>query len=256
MPIISTAEYHEILKDKRVALVGPSATSVHEKSGSQIDDFDVIIRIKSVDVNPKYFDYIGRKTHFTYSTSPHEDPDIEGNNLNGSEPSIKKLQLNKNKLQEMGFLGFCSTYPRGEWFFNRLEAAYEDVSQDFGVRIMDDEPYLSIKKEVNRPNSGFSAIIDLLESPLKELYITGLDFHRSLYREDYRNSHWNKDTIENMTNDPDGPDVHLPDEQFRYFKYNMYRQDDRIKADKFLKQFLEDPKYEKCLHTLPSNEPR
>jgi hypothetical protein len=252
MPLLSTEQYHDILNNKRVVLVGPSANSTMEKNGEAIDDFDIIVRIKSVYVPLKHHPYIGSKTHFTYSTSPQEDPDIEGNNLQETEPPVKKLHLTPEELKKIEFQGFCSTYPRGEWFFNRLESGYQEAKKNFAVRIMDDEPYLTIKKQVNRPNSGFSAIIDLLEAPLKELYITGLDFHRSLYREDYRNSHWNKDTIENMTNDPDGTDTHLPDRQFRYFKYEMYKKDPRIIPDKFLKHFLENDKYENCLRTLQS----
>jgi hypothetical protein len=121
---------------------------------------------------------------------------------------------------------------------------------------MPDEPYLSIKKETDRPNSGFSAIIDLLSTPLKELYITGLDFHRSLYREDYRNSHWDGELIRNMMHDPDGTDTHQPDKQFKYFKYNMYHEDPRIIPDDFLKEYLSDQKYEDCLSVIETNTKR
>ena len=118
------------------------------------------------------------------------------------------------------------------------------------------DPYLSIKKETDRPNSGFSAIIDLLSTPLKELYITGLDFHRSLYREDYRNSHWDGELIRNMMHDPDGTDTHQPDKQFKYFKYNMYQEDPRVIPDDFLKEYLSDEKYENCLSVIETNTKR
>ncbi|MAF24986.1 hypothetical protein CL634_05360 [bacterium] len=250
MPLITDKEFNEYLYGKSVALVGPSANSTSIKQGEYIDSFDLVVRIKTVFVQDSLIEYVGKKTNMTYTSDPFEDPEIEGNKLGNSEPKIKKINTDLEKFKEIEFKSFCSTYPKGEWFFNRLEPSYSRASHFFNVRIMPDEPYLYIKKETDRPNSGFSAIIDLLSTPLKELYITGLDFHRSLYREDYRNSHWDKDTIENMMNDPDGTDTHQPDKQFKYFKYKMYHEDPRIIPDDFLKEYLNDEKYETCLSTL------
>ena len=60
-----------------------------------------------------------------------------------------------------------------------------------------------------------------------------------------------------MTSDPDGvdprtgkPDFHDPDAQFKYFKYEMYAKDKRIKVDEFLDKALNNPTYEKYENIL------
>jgi hypothetical protein len=119
---------------------------------------------------------------------------------------------------------------------------------------------MTIRKETLRPNSGFSAIIDLVNLPVSELYITGIDFYRSLYKQDYLNSLYTKDTITSWGNSNDGytpngkPDRHDPDLQFKYFKYKMYQKDDRIKVDPFLERVLADKRCEELKTAMELNE--
>ena len=143
-------------------------------------------------------------------------------------------------------------YPQGEWFFGRFIEALEKFSQSRDVRIIGDKPYFKVKKHTNRPNAGFSAIIDLLTAPISELYITGIDFYRSLFRGSYLNSGYTPGTIRAWAHSGDGidpktgeEDRHDPDAQFKYFKYDMYLKDKRIKVDNFLTKVLNNPIYEK-----------
>ena len=65
-----------------------------------------------------------------------------------------------------------------------------------------------------------------------------------MYRSRYLNSLWDPSEIDYVTSTYDGPDVHNPDAQFKYFKYEMYQVDSRIKVDPVLEGFLKDKKYE------------
>ena len=106
------------------------------------------------------------------------------------------------------------------------------------------QSYFKAKTETDRPNSGFSAILDILSFDLKELHIFGLDFHRSMYRGDYQNSLYSYAIISDDMRRQDGGDTHQPDKQFKYFKNKIYNLDKRVKVDEKLEHYLSDKKYE------------
>ena len=47
MPFIENEEYFDYLKGKRVALIGPAKSVEGTRQGSVIDDYDVVVRIKT-----------------------------------------------------------------------------------------------------------------------------------------------------------------------------------------------------------------
>ena len=257
MPFIENEEYFDYLKGKRVALVGPAKSVEGTRQGSVIDDYDVVVRIKSIYIPPSMVDDLGSRGDILY-TDNHETNDI----MPGDEVIVSgdKSIINPSEVQEaepMKFKYICSAYPQGEWFFDRFVPSLNYLSDITRVRITKDDPYFEVKKHTNRPNAGFAALIDLLTTPLSELYITGIDFYRTLYRGNYLNSKWTSDTVKRMAHDHDGVDPktgkkdrHEPDLQFKYFKYDMYLKDKRIKLDPFLTKIIDDPRYEKCENVL------
>jgi len=260
MAFISDTEYYNFLKDKKVAIVGPAKSIEGARQGTLIDSYDVVVRVKSVHIPPELEDDLGTKVDVLYTDDefsndifPEDDVQKSGDKWTildkgevvGPKKIYSALEKKKSDLKYI-----CSAYPRGEWFFDRFESALQNFSKNYSVRIIDDQPYFEVKQHTNRPNAGFSAIIDLLTAPISELYITGIDFYRSLYRGNYLNSGYTPRTIQKWTWDGVDPKTgkncgHDPDAQFRYFKYNMYLKDKRIKVDKFLNKVLSDPRYEK-----------
>jgi len=262
MPFTNNTEYYDFLRGKKVAVVGPAKSIEGTRQGTLIDSYDVVVRVKSVYVPPELEVDLGTRVDILYTDDefsndiyPTDEVEKSGDKWiirdknNRIEPK-KVYSALENKKSDIKYI--CSAYPQGEWFFDRFTEALEHFSENYNVRIIDDEPYFEIKQHTNRPNAGFSAIIDLLTTPLAELYITGIDFYRSLYRENYLNSGYTPDTIRAWAGTHDGvdprtkkEDKHDPDAQFGYFKYNMYLKDKRIKVDKFLNKVLNNPIYEK-----------
>ena len=264
MPFITNESFIELVRGKTVALVGPSASAADILQGPLIDSYDFVARVKSYYVPVEKRKNYGERIDFLYTDNDNTNDVFEGDIVvdNGSKRDIQigpaniglRQDILRTKVQTV-----ISTCPRAEWFFERsLARSMTAISSITDVRIMPDSPYMDIRRETNRPNAGFSAIIDLVSLPFSEIYITGIDFYRSLYRQNYRNSLWTKDTIENMVRSPDGttpdgkPDFHDPDAQFAYFKYKMYNVDDRIKVDHVFQEYLENPLYEKFENCLES----
>jgi len=252
MAFISDVEYYNFLKNKRVAIVGPAKSIEGAGQGHVIDSYDVVVRIKSTYVPPKLRKDLGTKIDILYTDDESTNDILPGDTVEKLGDKWRINELSDLREEKVDIKYTCSVYPKGEWFFGRFVPALEHFSQSRDVRIISDEPYFEIKKQTNRPNAGFSAIIDLLTAPISELYITGLDFYRSLYRGDYLNSGYTPKTIQSWAHSSDGVDPktgkedrHDPDAQFKYFKYDMYLKDKRIKVDKFLTKVLNNPIYEK-----------
>ena len=262
MPFISNESFQDYVRGKRVALVGPSASASSIEQGKLIDSYDFVARVKSYYVPLEKRKYYGERVDFLYTDNNNTNDVIEGDSVTdaGTKRHIQVHPENARLREEIlrkKITAVISTCPAGEWFFNRsLAHPMTQLASITNVRIMPDSPYMEIRKETNRPNAGFSAIIDLVSLPFSEIYITGIDFYRSLYRDNYLNSLWTKETIQNMVGSPDGttpdgkPDFHDPDAQFAYFKHKMYNVDDRIKVDHVFQQYLQDPAYEKFSNCL------
>lgn len=231
-------EYKNYLKGKRVVLVGPSKTLSMQEEGELIDSYDVVVRLNNMlNIPDDMKKHLGSRTDVVYATL--DDP-----------PKKMAIDCVKNKVK---FLS--SSYPRDEWFFP--ERMLKNVMtlkkiNKFKTVVIPNEPYFSIKKHnKTRPNTGFSAIIDLLSSDLKELHIIGIDFYRSVclegensYIKGYECQWTKKPKKDFLKIEYDGPDRHDSDNDFTFFKKEMYEKDERIKVDKFMKLFLSDSKYD------------
>ena len=212
-----------------------------QENGAKIEACDVVVRLNNMlEVEQEYKKYLGNRTDVVYATL--DDP-----------PHVMAQACVRNKVKYLS-----SSYPKNEWFFQermaRNVAALKTIPY-FSTVTLPEDPYWEIKRSTNsRPNTGFSAIIDLLSSDLKELYIVGIDFYRSAaleggqgYYDGYDAGKWTdirKQDFIKAWAQYDGPDRHDPDSAFRYFKHNMYLKDDRIVVDPIFEAFLKDEKYE------------
>jgi len=264
MPYIDENQFADFMKGKRVALVGPGAASSSILQGDMLDSYDIIARIKTFYVPDAHRKFYGSRTDICYMSCDlpigfDENGEIEftfglddilpGDTIEIKDgerkPILHPLNIQIRNETFVSALGIVvCPYPRSEWFFDRFEKHFDIISEFKNTRIIPDEPYMSVRKITNRPNTGFCALLDLVSLPVSEIYVTGIDFYRSLYRKNYVNSHWDATSIDEITKSSDGPDTHDPDAQFKYFKYKMYEVDNRIKVDPVLKKFLSDKKYE------------
>ena len=81
--------------------------------------------------------------------------------------------------------------------------------------------------------------MDLLQYPLKELYLAGVDCHRSSWIGKHR--HAGRILRPSVNSEKSNE---LPDRQFYLLKHVLMRDDPRIKIPEFSKHLFEDEKYE------------
>lgn len=237
-------QYKDYLSGKRVAIVGPSKSVMLQEDGELIDSYDVVVRLNNMlDISDEHKKYFGSRTDVVYATL--DDP-----------PKQIALQCAKAKVK---FLS--SSYPADEWFFKQRmlkNITFLKNVKYFSTVTMPSQPYWKIKKEMNsRPNTGFCAIIDLLSSDLQELFIVGIDFYRNTmvspsgaYFDDYSCQWSGKKNKDFLKIEYDGDDHHNPDNDFKYFKYNIFLKDDRIKVNDFFKNILINEIYENLSNCL------
>ena len=243
--------FQEWTKGKRVALVGPGESTVGEKQGDLIDSFDLVARVKSITYPEKFVPDLGERCDILYTTNPFDRADIVKQEL--CRHQIGEMVHKKERYEDFNYLEkvqcVVCTYPESEWFSGRFVKDFESLRESgvTKVRYANSGSYFGAKPLTCKPNSGFSAIIDILSFDIGELHMFGLDFHRSMYRGDYQNSLYNHQIILDDTKRPDGDnpmDTHQPDKQFKYFKYRIYNIDKRVKVDEELEHYLSDKKYE------------
>lgn len=255
MPLITNKTFSDWIKGKTVALVGPAASAEKFNNGQLIDSYDVVCRIKSIYVPEDKVSTYGSRIDVLYTDNNQTNDVLPGDLITdrGDKRTIimnpKNVELRADILaNQIKFV--VSTYPQSEWFFHRFVHPLQEMARLTNVRILPDEPYMSVRKQTNRPTAGLSAIIDLTSLPVKELFITGIDFYRSMYRENYLNSLYTVNTVSRWGGDahevsPSGfIDRHDPDAQFMWFKNNLWQKDDRLTLDPFMTEIMSDPRYE------------
>ncbi len=171
--MMSKEEVRDIFKGKRVVILG-SAPSVLENKRSEIDSYDVIVRMNNYDLS-KYADRIGSRTDvyfFFGGTSVRKTweslRDDGAKYLYSRLPYCDFRNHNAGKIQ-LGISGNWMSFFQKEWFWTRLPTYI--VSRDDFIRNF---------KILNRIlTTGMSAVVDIARYAPKELYVTGFDFFDS-----------------------------------------------------------------------------
>lgn len=242
-------DFSNYVKGKSVAIVGPSKTTVGRHEGNLIDSFDIVARVKSFMYPHEMKIDLGARTDILYTTEARDRVDIK-NYKKYIHPQTGEETYHYEKFESFdqykGMRFVVSTYPQDEWFADRYTSQLTTLKDSgiVGCRFVDSSAYFKAKKSTDRPNSGFSAIVDILSFDISSLHIFGIDFHRAMYRDNYQNSLYTHETIRTDTISKDGPDSHQPDLQYQYFKYELWGKDSRIKPNKPLLDFLNDDKYD------------
>ena len=240
MPLLDESAFKTFLTNKRVVIVGPASTIEGSGQGSLIDSYDVVVRVNRAvsHLGGKAVD-IGTRTDILYACMSTE-------RVNQFHPRTKKLEVDADLWVHNKVRVVSEVYPRGESFYRASIAhnVYQVLQDDrVNLRHLPNENYFKVKEKVGcHLNSGLVALTDLLTHDIRELYITGIDFHRSIYMEGYET--FTKESMKDMF---ENRSSHDPDKQFQYFKYEIFQKDDRVKVDEPLRKFLMDPKYEKTI---------
>ena len=187
MPIktkYSYGRYHEddyiyFVKGKKVVLVGPSETLIGSNQGNYIDSFDIIVRLNlSCPVPQILYEDVGSRTDVLYH--------VLIRTLHIKKASHMFKYYNKKDVTAWKEDGV-------KWVVSKTDAHTMRV-KTFAPVINGVIPWITIPLSKLRgintevgcaPNLGVITINHLLQNGVKDLYVTGCDFHMSGYYEGY-----------------------------------------------------------------------
>jgi hypothetical protein len=223
-------KYKKFLLGKRIAIVGPSQSAFLDKNGEYINNFDVVVRVnRGIELINDNEMFIGDKTDVLYNSLDFNI--VSGGHLSGIDDKLKFI---------------CCPYSIEEGTYNHANVF--PIFDKYNIRFINSSIYNQIKsKSRSRINTGFGAIIDLLQHDFEQLFITGLDFYRSLYHESY-NPEKSMKTVKDIEDDLeiftyDDTEHHNPDRQYLCFK-KMIENDSRIVLDSFMSEIITDKRYD------------
>lgn len=238
--------YSDFLKNKRIALVGPSQSVEGALMGDYIDSCDVVVRMIRPS-NPTFLIPdrlkldIGTRTDVVYSNFDIPScPDLSYFNylksqgvkyINSTRPiqEIPIYPLIKNNIMSSGILYNNPSIEKYNGWSNKLKSS---------------------------PHSGFCVMLDILSFDIKELYILGYSFHKdSCIDEWISHNGWNKKAYDNdikqINNDGDNVSdtddinnwnqeyIHNNNKEFIFFKKEIMIKDKRVNMDDSMKKILE-----------------
>lgn len=225
-------QYNEFLKNKRVIVVGPSPSLENTNSGTEIDKYDIVVRInKAFPIEDGMEKDLGSRTDIHYHclcTTMH-----------CGGPVFYKEMKDSNVF-------VSCPYPK--W----VKPFYDDVTRfeldnkkwNLPFHIIDTDYYLSLAKMLGtRPNSGILTILDLLAYDVKELHITGFTFFRDGWRKSYKDhtkifgEQVGKEKEERwLSGEFGGTHKQKPQEDL---VREIYLNDDRVFIDNIMKEILD-----------------
>ena len=213
-----THYYHKYLYGKNVALVGPASSIVRTNSGRLIDTFDIVVRLnKSLPLSRRLINDIGSRTDILYNSLNRSD--FPGENILDEKFFIKN-----------GLKFLCTSYPNISPFNSDIRHYLDDSVCKLPFRMVETDLYYKVKNAIHtRPNTGIMAIIDLLNTNLRRLYITGLNFYKTTY---YKNYQGNNQLVPYSANN-----IHTQSGQIQLLRH-LTLTDDRIIVDKVLHKIL------------------
>jgi hypothetical protein len=240
---VSEESIRNFFKGKRVAIIAPSPSVRETANGSEIDKYDIVVRINknwkySLELNK----YVGSRTDIVYNCI-NPDPECGGNidfdyvknNLKYIAVSIPIINdeshrdaMFHNNTVINNYIQFITN--------NNNRVKYYIVNKNLY------NTYDNILK--SRPNTGFMAILDILSYDIKELYIKGFTFFRDGYLSNYRNTVFGEKTDEKSSASKVNSIIqkcgnHDIDKQINLFKKIYYSKKSIIKIDPAMKRILD-----------------
>lgn len=213
---------------KRVAIVGAADSVLENKNGKIIDDYDIVIRINKAPHSWSFekSDYLGSK--FTYLYHSFFENDFSGGGTVDwglfKQLGIKKV-INPNN-SKSGLKSHLNYFKRNLFFHKTyiLSKKSSDI----------------IRYDLNGyiPTVGFSALLSVLQSDCKEIFITGFTFFKTSYVDGYRD---NLQSIKINNDHILAQGLHDPNTEFIAFKRALSVSPcENIKFDSKLQEILQN----------------
>ena len=166
-----------IFRGKRIAVIGPADSATKSNLGTFIDQFDLVVRLnKAPDllVAGTQAVQIGRRIDVLFHNFL-ENPSTGGSRLD--LPTLHRLGVRylvnpiPTTFGKRNCFNFYKKYLQQQPTYLAPSTPYEQVINRFGSK---------------RPTTGFAALLALLSSPFRELYISGFTFFKTPYGHGYR----------------------------------------------------------------------
>lgn len=221
------SQYNELLKDKKVIVVGPSPSLEGSGKGKEIDGYDIVVRVnKGFPIEDGFESDLGSRTDIHYHCL-HTSPECCGN-------IFYEEMKNKNVLVSCPYPKYVRPFYSDVTSFEK-----ENKKWNLSFHCADTDYYIGVAKMLGtRPNSGTMAIMDLLCYDLKELHITGFTWFRDGWRKSYKKlSDDNfKKVSDEVKSEFNGNHKQKPQEDL---VREIYLNDNRVSIDNIMKEILE-----------------
>ena len=225
-------QYNDLLKDKRVIIVGPSPSLVGSGKGKEIDDYDIVIRInKGFPIEEGMESDLGSRTDIHYHCL-HTHPACGG-------------KIFYEEMKDKNVLVSCP-YPKYVGPFHGDVTSFESENKKWNLpfHCTDTDYYIGVAKMLGtRPNAGTMTIMDLLCYDLKELHITGFTWFRDGWRKTYKDhcelfgeEEGKRKREKELSGEFGGNHLQKPQEDL---VREIYLNDDRVFIYDIMKQILE-----------------
>jgi len=165
---IHLSPLERLLRNQSVALVGPAESLTGKKQGSDIDAFDVVVRLKLDDLHNEID--VGARADIVYFT-PHQNVERFCWYLQQKSANVPVL---------------VSTYPHNKShnisFLRKIHSKYKTINVGYVSKY---HRNFMLNSMIGKPYTGITAMFHLLTYPLARLKIFGVDFYTTGYREEY-----------------------------------------------------------------------
>ena len=221
------SQYNELLKDKKVIVVGPSPSLEGSGKGKEIDGYDIVVRVnKGFPIEEGFESDLGSRTDIHYHCL-HTSPECCGN-------IFYEEMKNKNVLVSCPYPKYVRPFYSDVTSFEK-----ENKKWNLSFHCADTDYYIGVAKMLGtRPNSGTMAIMDLLCYDLKELHITGFTWFRDGWRKSYKKLSDDKfkKVSDEVKSEFNGNHKQKPQEDL---VREIYLNDNRVSIDNIMKEILE-----------------
>lgn len=217
-----------VFKNKRVAIIGAADSAFEIKNGEYIDDFDIVIRINKaiVNWNEKNEEYLGTKTDVLFHNF-YENNHSGGGKLDFSLFNSRRINYVVNPNSDLSGVRLNYNFYKRYLKFNRTyilkPSLYKKMILPFGEL---------------KPTMGYAALWCALNSPCKELFITGFTFFKTPYSKGYRDHLVDMKSNERHIKNQG---IHDPDLEFQEFlKIIKKIPSNKLVTDNQLKLIIKD----------------
>ena len=170
-------ELSSLVKNKRVAIVGPAYYLTGKSQGKKIDEYDVVIRVNQFSVKKDLYKDWGSRTDIMFHSCG--TPWMAGLKEQVSKDpsgfdSLKMVvcPIIKADHSEVNF----HLWP--EDHISACAYNFKSISTEIPFYWIGIRNYMEVYRYVGcQPYTGIMTIVTLLHYPIEELYVTGFDFY-------------------------------------------------------------------------------